>query len=67
MQESCRFVDQACTIIRAINECIKCFNDPSKQKTAFEQLAISMSPLNADHISTEGQNLGAKRALTTVC
>ena len=53
--------------MRSISECIKSFNDPSKQKSAFEQLAISISPISVDHISTHGQNLVAKRALTTVC
>ena len=52
--------------MRSLSDCIKNFNEPSKQKASFEQLVISMSPMNGDYVTTSGQNLIATRTLTNV-
>jgi hypothetical protein len=53
--------------MKSIGDCIKNFSEPFKQKSSFEQLVLSMSPVNGDYISSNGQNLIATRSLTEVC
>ncbi|RNA34371.1 androglobin-like isoform X5 [Brachionus plicatilis] len=62
-EESCRFIDQALHISKCLNEAIKNFNDPEKQKASMDLLYARISPLTDDYRFNEDLKELSSRSL----
>lgn len=61
--ESCRFIDQATQIIKAIGEAVKHFKDPQRQKPTLDQVYTSISPLTDAYLQQSDEKLSRRHLI----